>query len=328
MVQIPKVPETTRKPPTVAELVAAPPRIPSITLPDGWVVFFPPSLQPAFSGTGSFGAELSGIFSLEANFAGTGSFAPELVPVIPAEAAFSGAGDLAVEFVQLETIEAAFGGSGSFSAEVENFVGITAQFGGEGQTTADVVPVLVTEFGGTGTTHVGLAVNAGFSGTGTAQATVTQMGSLTANFSGTGTTSATLVSFDPMGMDKSSATTSLSGGTTAKIQGWSVRSGFPATSIVNDGLVSNGSANVSVQWKVTLASAWGNATGLQIQLRKNNTTIATVTIPFNATTATFNAVSTSLASSDRLELWYVTPFGATGTLASGSTNTFLHYSQV
>jgi hypothetical protein len=131
-----------------------------------------------------------------------------------------------------------------------------------------------------------------------------------------------------MGMDKSSATTSLTGGTTAKIQGWGARSGFPATSIVNDGLVSNGSANVSINWKVTLASAWGNATGLQIQLRKGSTTLATVTIPFNATTATFSPVSTSLVSGDRLELWYVTPFGATGTLASGAANTFVYYNQV
>lgn len=131
-------------------------------------------------------------------------------------------------------------------------------------------------------------------------------------------------SVSPMGMDKS-GTFAMVSNTTAKITGWAARSGFPNTSIVSDGLVANGAASVTINWKVTLTGNWPASTGLQIQLRKNGTTIATTTIPFNTTTATFNPVTTTLAANDRLELWYVTPFGNTATIQQGSTATFLYY---
>ncbi|WP_280451529.1 hypothetical protein [Nocardia cyriacigeorgica] len=141
---------------------------------------------------------------------------------------------------------------------------------------------------------------------------------------GTGTAPAPeVVTFSPMGMDKS-GTLSLPAGTTATVAGWTVRSGYPGTVITGDALVSNGTKDVTIQCKVTLTSAWGSSTALTLRVLKNGVSIGTGSIAFNATSTSFS-VSTSLVSGDQISLQYTTPFGASGTIHQGSTNTYLYY---
>ncbi|WP_063023767.1 hypothetical protein [Nocardia niwae] len=131
-------------------------------------------------------------------------------------------------------------------------------------------------------------------------------------------------SFSPMGMDKS-GTGSLTANTTALITGWVARSGYPNTVITSNALVSDGPSSVTVQCKVTLTGAWSNSTALTLRVLKNGTQIGTASIPFNGTSATFSPISTSLAPGDTISLQYTTPFGASGTVAAGSTSTYLYY---
>jgi hypothetical protein len=130
--------------------------------------------------------------------------------------------------------------------------------------------------------------------------------------------------FSPMGMDKS-GTFSVTSNTTALVTGWAARSGYPGTVITSNALVSDGPSNVTVHCKVTLTGAWGNSTALTLRVLKNGTQIASTTIPFNGTTVTFSPIATSLVSGDTISLQYTCPFGASGTVQSGSTNTYLYY---
>ncbi|MGY2036636.1 hypothetical protein ACW9HF_15245 [Nocardia gipuzkoensis] len=138
------------------------------------------------------------------------------------------------------------------------------------------------------------------------------------------TPTVTTAAFSPMGMDKNN-TFSIGSDQTALITSWTPRSGYPNTSIVSDALKSNGPSNVTIQCKVTLTAAWFSSTALTLRILKNGTQVATTTIPFNATSATFSPVSTSLALNDTVSLQYTSPFGASGTVQSGSTNTYLYY---
>ncbi|MFE7745360.1 hypothetical protein [Nocardia sp. NPDC057455] len=142
---------------------------------------------------------------------------------------------------------------------------------------------------------------------------------------GTGTLSFVAApSFSPMGMDKS-GTFAVTSNTTALVTGWAARSGYPGTVITSNALVSDGPSNVIVHCKVTLTGAWSNSTALTLRVLKNGTQIASTTIPFNGTTVTFSPISTSLVSGDTISLQYSCPFGASGTVQSGSTNTHLYY---
>jgi hypothetical protein len=127
-----------------------------------------------------------------------------------------------------------------------------------------------------------------------------------------------------MGMDKS-GTQSISSDQTALVTGWAARSGYPATTIVTDALKSDGAGNVVIQCKVTLTAAWFSSTALTLRILKNGTQIATASIAFNTTSATFTPVSTSLALNDTISLQFTSAFGASGTIAAGSTSTYLYY---
>ncbi|MFI5777045.1 hypothetical protein [Nocardia sp. NPDC051570] len=133
----------------------------------------------------------------------------------------------------------------------------------------------------------------------------------------------------PMGMNMGTGADAgvMDSNTTKKFSGWVVRSEFPDTKIVDDGLVANGAASVTINWKVTLADPWGSSTDLQLKIMKNGTIQlgSAVLIRWQQTTATFPGISTSLVSGDRLELYYTTPFATSRTALAGATNTFLYY---
>jgi len=132
------------------------------------------------------------------------------------------------------------------------------------------------------------------------------------------------VNFSDMGMDKS-GTFAMSSNTTAKVTGWAARSGFPSTVITNNELDSDGSASVTINCKVTLTGSWGFASALTLRVMKSGSLLASTTIAFGATSATFSPISTSLTGTDTVYLEYSTPFGTSGTIQSGSTNTYLYY---
>lgn len=131
-----------------------------------------------------------------------------------------------------------------------------------------------------------------------------------------------------MGMDKS-ATFAMASNTTAQVAGaWTARSGYPATVITSAALVADAAAPVIIQCKVTLTSAWGFGTAVQFRVLKNGVQIGTTaSIPFNSTTVTFTNISTTLAVGDQISLSYTTAFGASGTIQTGATNTYLFYDQ-
>ena len=130
-----------------------------------------------------------------------------------------------------------------------------------------------------------------------------------------------------MGMDKS-GTFAMAASTTASVTGWAARSGYGSTVIdSNTSLKADTAAPVIIQCKVTLTAQWGSATGLTLRVLKNGVSIGTATIPFQGTTVTFTNISTTLAVNDLIALQYTTPFGSTGTIQSGATNTYLFYDQ-
>lgn len=130
-----------------------------------------------------------------------------------------------------------------------------------------------------------------------------------------------------MGMDKS-GTFAMAATTTAQVTGFVARSGYPATVITGSALVADVAAPVIVQCKVTLTAGWGSGTAVQFRVLKNGVQIGTTaSIGFTGTTVTFAAISTTLAVGDQITLSYTTPFGTTGTIAAGATNTYLYYDQ-
>ncbi|MGV9662566.1 hypothetical protein [Nocardia niigatensis] len=133
--------------------------------------------------------------------------------------------------------------------------------------------------------------------------------------------------FTPMGMDKNGNQT-VPINTTAEVQNWTPRSGFVGTNIVSHGLVSDGAATVTVQWKVTLTAAWAQAGGaLSFRVLKNGQPIDTaVLIDWQQSTATFAPFTTSLLATDRLTLQIVNPSSLySPTIAGGAANTYLYY---
>ncbi|MGW4325469.1 hypothetical protein ACWEKR_06210 [Nocardia sp. NPDC004573] len=134
----------------------------------------------------------------------------------------------------------------------------------------------------------------------------------------------TTAAFSPMGMDKLN-TFAIGSDQTALIPSWTPRSGYPNTSIVSDALKSNGPSNVVIQCKVTMTAAWFSSTALTLRILKNGTTIGTASLAFNATSITFSPISTTLALNDTIALQYTSPFGASGTVQSGGTNTYVYY---
>lgn len=130
--------------------------------------------------------------------------------------------------------------------------------------------------------------------------------------------------FTAMGMDKSS-TFSVPSNTTALVTGWTART--PGSVITGDTLVADGAAEVTVQCKVTLTSAWGTATSLTLRVVKNGTSIGTANIAFNTSATTFTPISTTLAPGDKLALQYTSPFGGSGSVRGGATYTYLYFEQ-
>lgn len=79
-------------------------------------------------------------------------------------------------------------------------------------------------------------------------------------------------SFNHMGMGKTSQTTAPN--SWSDIPGWVIRSGFPATNIVSNGMVMNGTATVSVVWNIPNSIP----TWVQYRLMKNGVVVWTGTV--------------------------------------------------
>lgn len=130
----------------------------------------------------------------------------------------------------------------------------------------------------------------------------------------------------PMGMDLASNFALAASTSNAQVAGWTPRSGFGSTVITSHKLVADGTGTWTLNAKATLTSGWSSATPLQIFIVKNSTTVATLSIAFSTTSATLTPQSISLVTGDTVQVNYTTPFGATGTLASGATNTYVYFS--
>lgn len=128
-----------------------------------------------------------------------------------------------------------------------------------------------------------------------------------------------------MGMDLSSNFT-IAGNTTAQVTGWSARSGFASSVITSSKLVADGTGTWTVNSKTTMTATWSYATALTMTVMKNGSSFGTYTVAFNASSGTFTPASISLVSGDTVWLQYTAPFGSSGTIASGSANTYLYFS--
>ncbi|WP_327139349.1 hypothetical protein [Nocardia sp. NBC_01327] len=129
----------------------------------------------------------------------------------------------------------------------------------------------------------------------------------------------------PMGMNLTS-NFSMGTGTTAQVTGWTARSGFPSTVITSSKLVADNAGTWTVNSKTTVTSSWGTASALTMTIMKNASSFGTYSVAFGSSSGTFTPASITLARGDLVWLEYTTPFGASGTLSSGSTNTFLTFS--
>ncbi|QIS06745.1 hypothetical protein F5X71_34535 [Nocardia brasiliensis] len=129
---------------------------------------------------------------------------------------------------------------------------------------------------------------------------------------------------NPMGMNLAT-NFAMTANTAAQVTGWAARAGFGATVITSSKLVADGGAAWMLNAKAVLTAAWPSSTALTLTVMKNATSVATMAIPFNNTTATLTSVALTLASGDTVWLSYTTPLGASATLLSGATNTYLYF---
>lgn len=316
MVELPQTPQTMVRLPN-----------PVTVIPPGFLIRAPGRLAVAFGGSGSVQTTVAGIHPIDASFGGTGSVTADgLVQVHDTALGFGGPGGLSAVTVVFWSASATFGGDGGLVAAAEEFTGLPVSFGGDGGVQTATAGYVQALFGGSGEAASQLGIPASFGGDGGASTTLGLVGNAGATFGGPGGLDAVVSAFSPSGMDKSGDMATTSGGT-GTITGWVARSGFPGTVITNDALVSNGNASVLINGRVQLTGGYGSSSGMQIRILKNGVSIATATIEFNTTVATFTNVATTLASGDTISFQYENAFGTSATISGGSAATYLYYNQ-
>jgi hypothetical protein len=123
-----------------------------------------------------------------------------------------------------------------------------------------------------------------------------------------------------MGMDKS-GTQTLPAGTWTKLVTFTVRSGYPSTTITNSTLVMDTTGSGSVRYRGAFAAALGTQ---QFRVVKNGTTVLGTA---NAATTTTIA-GVSIVPGDTLELQgFASSAGGFSDVSAGAANTFLEYNQ-
>lgn len=123
-----------------------------------------------------------------------------------------------------------------------------------------------------------------------------------------------------MGMDKSGNQTLSSLSTWTKLTTWTVRSGYPLTSIVNNTLTMDANATGDIRYRGTFNGALGTQ---QVRVVKNGVTVlgtangsVTTTIP-----------AQTVAVGDTLELQGFASTSGFNTINGGAANTFLEFNQ-
>lgn len=132
----------------------------------------------------------------------------------------------------------------------------------------------------------------------------------------------------PMGMDKL-ATQTLSANAWFQITGWTVRADYPNTVIDSNGLVVEGSHDMTVNYRVQFSGAGLASQTKGARVKVNGAVIHTVSAGGDGTANSFRAGSFTASLQDNdvitLEAWHGSSVGTNRNVQEGATNTFLYF---
>lgn len=135
-------------------------------------------------------------------------------------------------------------------------------------------------------------------------------------------------SYVPMGMDKL-ATQTLSANAWFQITGWTVRADYPNTVIGSNGLVVEGSHDMTVNYRVQFSGAGLASQTKGARVKVNGAVIHTVSAGGDGTANSFRAGSFAASLQDNdvitLEAWHGSSVGTNRVVQEGATNTFLYF---
>ncbi|MGW2664136.1 hypothetical protein ACWCW7_24510 [Nocardia tengchongensis] len=133
----------------------------------------------------------------------------------------------------------------------------------------------------------------------------------------------------PMGMDKNADQQVVAGATNLKLTGWTARSGYGSSVIVNDELIANGSATANVRCRIQLAVNWSSTQGaLHVMLMRNNAEIKSADFTNNTGSLTLPDTQVNLAPGDRIWVQITnstSSIWAVNATVQGGVNTYVSF---